>query len=79
MTKAATATEFQASRLFVSWLNEQRASLAFTTYQAGKLFFVGLNSGGELSIFNRSMARVMGIAVHQQSLWVASLWQLWRF
>ncbi len=72
-------TTFQASRLFVSWLNEQKAGLAFSTYQAGKLFFVGLNAQGELAIFNRTLARVMGLAVHQQSLWVATLWQLWRF
>lgn len=72
-------TEFHASRLFVSWLAEQKASLAFSTYQAGKLFFVGLNAQGELTIFNRTLARVMGLAVHQQSLWVATLWQLWRF
>jgi uncharacterized protein (TIGR03032 family) len=79
MTAARSATEFHASRLFVSWLAEQRASLAVTPYQAGKLFFVGLNSRGELAIFNRSLARVMGLAVHEQRLWVASLWQLWRF
>lgn len=72
-------TEFHASRLFVSWLAEQNASLAFSTYQAGKLFFVGLNPKGELAIFNRTLARVMGLAVHGSSLWVATLWQLWRF
>ncbi len=74
-----TRTEFNASRLFVSWLAEQNAALAFTTYQAGKLFFVGLNSKNELAIFNRTLARVMGLAVHENSLWVATLWQLWRF
>jgi uncharacterized protein (TIGR03032 family) len=71
--------DITASRLFVSWLAGQNASVAFTTYQAGKLFFVGLNAQGELAIFNRNLARVMGIAVHEQSLWVATLWQLWRF
>ena len=71
--------EITASRLFVSWLAEQNASIAFTTYQAGKLFFIGLNERGELAIFNRNLARVMGIAVHEQTLWVATLWQLWRF
>ena len=29
------------SRQFVSWLAEQQVSLAFTTYQAGKLFLLG--------------------------------------
>ena len=79
MPTSSSPTEFHASRLFVSWLAEQHASLAFTTYQAGKLFFVGLNAKGELAIFNRTLARVMGLAVHEQRLWVASLWQLWRF
>ena len=27
------------SRLFPAWLAQQKASLAFTTYQAGKVFF----------------------------------------
>jgi uncharacterized protein (TIGR03032 family) len=79
---AATAdpkVEITASRLFVSWLAEQNACIAFTTYQAGKLFFIGLNERSELAIFNRNLARVMGIAVHGQTLWIATLWQLWRF
>ncbi len=84
MTQLATApaepkVEITASRLFVFWLAEQNASIAFTTYQAGKLFFIGLNERGELAIFNRNLARVMGIAVHEQTLWLATLWQLWRF
>ena len=74
-----TNTSFHASRLFTSWLREQNASLAFSTYQAGKLFFVGLNAQNQLALFNRTLARVMGLAVHGQSLWVATLWQLWRF
>lgn len=71
--------EIAASRLFVSWLAGQDASIAFTTYQGGKIFFIGLNDRGELAIFNRNLARVMGMAVHGQSLWIATLWQLWRF
>jgi hypothetical protein len=38
------AFELTASRQFPAWLAEQRLSLAFTTYQAGKLFFIGLHS-----------------------------------
>lgn len=74
-----TTTSLNASRLFTTWLHEQNASLAFSTYQAGKLFFVGLNAQRQLAIFNRTLARVMGLAVHGSSLWVATLWQLWRF
>ncbi len=32
----ASRLELNASRQFVAWLLEQRLSLAFTTYQAGK-------------------------------------------
>lgn len=71
--------EISASRLFTSWLVEQRASIAFTTYQAGKLFLIGLDESGQLKVFNRTLARVMGLAVHDQTLWIATLWQLWRF
>ena len=37
------------SRYFLDWLLQQRCSLAFTTYQTGKLFLVGRKSasGGE--------------------------------
>lgn len=71
--------EISASRLFTSWLAEQRASLAFTTYQAGKLFLIGLDGAGQLKVFNRTLARVMGLAAADPTLWVATLWQLWRF
>lgn len=71
--------ELTASRLFTSWLASQRASLAFSTYQAGKLFFIGLDEQGRMAVFNRTLARVMGLAAHDDTLWVATLWQLWRF
>ena len=71
--------EITASRLFTSWLAEQRLSIAFTTYQAGKLFFVGLDDQGRLAVFNRTLARVMGLGLHGNSMWIATLWQIWRF
>jgi hypothetical protein len=43
--------EITTSRQFGAWLDEQKISLAFTTYQAGKLFLVGLQPNGRLSIF----------------------------
>jgi uncharacterized protein (TIGR03032 family) len=71
--------EITASRLFTPWLAEQRASLAFTTYQAGKLFLIGLDAQGNLAVFNRTLARVMGMAAVGETFWIATLWQLWRF
>jgi uncharacterized protein (TIGR03032 family) len=68
-----------ASRQFTSWLGEQRASLAFTTYQAGKLFLIGLKPDLGLSVFERTFNRCMGLWANDQSLIMSSLYQLWRF
>lgn len=67
------------SRQFPEWLAENRLGLAFTTYQVGKLFLVGLGTDGRLSIFERTLARCMGLAATETGLYVASLFQIWRF
>ena len=69
------------SRGMTSWMLRERASLAFTTYQAGKLFAIGLQPDGRLSVFERTFNRCMGLhACHEaQTLWMTSLYQLWRF
>jgi uncharacterized protein (TIGR03032 family) len=78
--RAATPeVAFTASRQFTAWLAERRASLAFTTYQAGKLFLIGLQPNGRLSIFERTFSRCMGLCAGGDSLWMTSLYQLWRF
>jgi uncharacterized protein (TIGR03032 family) len=71
--------EINGSRLFSPWLAGQKASLAFTTYQAGKLFLIGLKPDGGLSVFERTFDRCMGLGVRQGQLWMSSLYQLWRF
>lgn len=71
--------EINASRQFTAWLYEQNLSLSFTTYQAGKLFFIGLQPNGKLSVFERSFERCMGLYANGSSLYMSSLYQLWRF
>ena len=68
-----------ASRHFPNWLAEVQASLAFTTYQAGKLFLVGRGLEGRLSTFERTFSRCMGLWADGQTLWMSSQYQLWRF
>jgi len=67
------------SRNFVAWLSERNASLAFTTYQAGKVFLIGCKPDGQLSIFERSVERCMGLCSAGSTLWLSSIYQLWRF
>ncbi|MEH1864571.1 MAG: TIGR03032 family protein [Nostoc sp.] len=76
---ATNSLEINASRQFTPWLLEQNISLAFTTYQAGKLFFIGLQQGGKLSVFERTFERCMGLYACGNSLYMSSLYQLWRF
>jgi uncharacterized protein (TIGR03032 family) len=73
--------EISCSRQFTSWLKEQRLSVAFSTYQSGKLFLIGLRDDGRLSVFERTFERCMGLCVtgDAQTLWMSSLYQLWRF
>ncbi|MEM9735083.1 MAG: TIGR03032 family protein [Pseudomonadota bacterium] len=73
--------ELRASRLFSAWLAEQNAALAFTTYQAGKLFLIGTHADGRLSVFERTFPRSMGlgVAADAQSFQMSALYQLWRF
>jgi uncharacterized protein (TIGR03032 family) len=81
MSTAADAPwlEVTASRDFVPWLARHNVSLAFSTYQAGKLFFLGRNAAGTLSVFERTFNRCMGLFGDGQTLWMSSLFQLWRF
>ncbi|WP_353930028.1 TIGR03032 family protein [Okeanomitos corallinicola TIOX110] len=71
--------EITASRQFVPWLYEQHLSLVFTTYQAGKVFFIGLEPTGKLAIFERTLDRCMGLYATGNSLYISTLYQLWRF
>ena len=71
--------EITASRQFTPWLSEQALSLAFSTYQVGKLFFIGLQPNGQLSVFERTLERCMGLSMQGNSLWLSTLYQLWRF
>ncbi|HEU0223415.1 MAG TPA: TIGR03032 family protein [Paracoccaceae bacterium] len=75
----APRLRLEGSRLFTAWLASARASLAFTTYQAGKLFLIGMRPDGRLSIFERTFERSMGLAASRDTLWMSSLYQLWRF
>ena len=71
--------EITTSRQFTAWLAEHGLSLAFTTYQSGKLFLLGLQPDGRLSVFERTFNRCMGLWGDGQTLYLSSLFQLWRF
>ena len=69
------------SRHFMQWLNTAGGGLAFSTYQAGKLFLLGLKPDGKLSVFERTFPRCMGIGVSAdgRSFLLATHFQIFRF
>ncbi|MBL8496521.1 TIGR03032 family protein [Nitrosomonas sp. JL21] len=71
--------EISTSRQMLSWLAEQRLSIALTTYQIGKLYFIGLKPDNGLSVFERSFNRCMGLCATSNGLYMSSLYQVWRF
>jgi uncharacterized protein (TIGR03032 family) len=83
-TPAAPLLEIQLSRQFTALLAETGFGLAFTTYQSGKLFLLGLQPDGRLAVFERTFNRAMGLAAHEEpeggrQLYLSTLYQLWRF
>lgn len=82
-TKTSPAEEAFAlttSRHFPEWLASVKHSLAFTTYRAGKVFFLGVKPDGKLSVFERSFSRCMGMGVSAdtRSLLISSEYQIHR-
>jgi uncharacterized protein (TIGR03032 family) len=71
--------EVTSSRHFPAWLADENISLAFTAYQTGKLILLGRNSEGRLTVIERTFNRSMGLWANGQSMWLSSLYQLWRF
>ena len=69
------------SRGFESLLHSLGGSIAFTTYQAGKLFMLGLKDNGRLSVHERNFARCMGLGVSTdaRTLLLATHYQIFRF
>ncbi|MGZ8363157.1 MAG: TIGR03032 family protein [Caulobacteraceae bacterium] len=72
------ATNISVSRGFANWLGTHGCSLAFTSYQTGKLFLVGRMPDGKVSFHQQTYQRAMGVHAQPNRLYVASLFQIWR-
>ena len=79
MNQAEPKLIVTASRQLTSWMAQHRVSLVFSTYRTGKLFLIGLQSNGRLSIFERTFNRTMGLCAVGQQIYLSTLFQIWRF
>ncbi|NOT15410.1 MAG: TIGR03032 family protein [Methylotenera sp.] len=60
---------------------EQKVSLAFSTYHANRVFFLGLSPKGEINMTMQTFPRVMGLwaSADAQTLYMSHLFQILRF
>jgi len=84
MSEAPAAREevlfgVDTSRGFTEWLAGQKASLAISTYQAGKVILFGVDAAGKLWVHNRNIGRCLGLAADHRGFWVTSDAHLHRF
>lgn len=71
--------EILGSQQFIDWLDTEKLSLAFTTYQSNQLFFIGLKPDGSLQATHRTFERPMGLyAADADSLTLATRYQIWQ-
>lgn len=75
---AGGKTNISVSRGFADWLRQHRTSLAFTSYQTGQLFLVGVLPNGTVSFNQHSFSRAMGVCYQPGRLYLGSLHQVWR-
>lgn len=66
---------------FDEWLDKTKGALLFSTYQAGKIFFIGGADGKASGALELSFPRAMGIGVsgNQKQLFLATQHQVYRF
>ena len=71
-------TQIDCSRGLADWLLMNNVSLAFTSYQTGQLFLIGVMPDRRISIHQRNFIRAMGLITHPDRLYVASIEAIWR-
>jgi uncharacterized protein (TIGR03032 family) len=64
---------------FSGWLARAGASIALTTYQAGRLVMVGRRPDGSVRAHERLIEQCQGLWTDGQSLWTSGMYALWRF
>lgn len=72
------AVTMQGSEHLYQWLENERISLAFTTYQTNRLFLVGRKENGHLAVNERLFDKPMGLYTRNESLFMATRYQIWQ-
>jgi len=79
LTPLPRTVTYSMSAGFVPFLQKLNISIAVTSYQSGCLYLLGRNPAGGLMVDERLFQKAMGIAVENQSLILATYFQIHRF
>jgi len=83
-TTAAPAPETRpdpivlASQGFAAWLHAAQTSLVLSTYQRGRIIFLGLRPDGTLRAHERMIEQCQGLWTDGTEIWVGAKTMLWR-
>lgn len=61
------------------WIRDKGGSVAFTTYQSARVFFLSALDNGRTVAQERMVGSAMGLAVDRDKLWITNKEQAWRF
>ncbi|WP_413172206.1 TIGR03032 family protein [Anabaena azotica] len=70
--------QLSASEGLWTWLQQEKISIAFTTYQTNRLLLLGSKPQGSLAINERLFDKPMGLYAHGDSLYMSTRYQIWR-
>src|SRR5262245_26553959 len=71
-------SQLSCTRGLADWLTRHRLSLAFTSYQSGRLYLCG-SDRAQVNFHERFFVRAMALWADPQRLLLSSLYQVWRF
>lgn len=71
-------SQISCTRGLAEWLSRHNLSLAFTSYQSGRLYLCG-NDNGRVHFHERFFIRAMALWADAQRLILSTLYQVWRF
>lgn len=71
-------SQITVSRGLSDWLVSNLTSFAFTSYQTGQLFLIGVTPDGAVSFNQQNFQRAMGLSYDDGRLFLGGYFQLWR-
>ncbi|HCX67452.1 TIGR03032 family protein [Parvibaculum sp.] len=71
-------TQISCSRGLHAFMERNKMSFGFTSYQSGRLYLVGRLPKGKVSFHERHFMHAMGVAATPQRLYLAGQYQIWR-